>query len=228
MTMSLKSRESWGVAEKWSCGEGNQMSEASHDFSASHWLDVLKTTETADRQWKKAVKSLAAMGLRVVPALIEATGNDHAEVRRGTSQALHKIGPAIIPFLIKALRNDNASVREAAARGLYGFAPKAQTAIPALTDAIQDSDAFVRQWVATALENMARHFGPTLKVAAPGLTALLTDEDFMVREWAAHALGSIGDAAVPVIAALEKALEDENTSVKEAAASALREIQKPR
>jgi len=37
------------------------------------------------------------MGLRVAPALIDATGDDHPEVRRGASQALSKIGPAIIP-----------------------------------------------------------------------------------------------------------------------------------
>lgn len=43
--------------------------------SVSHWLDVLKTTETADRWWKKAVKALASMGLQAVPALIEATGD---------------------------------------------------------------------------------------------------------------------------------------------------------
>lgn len=204
------------------------MRKASPAFSASHWLDVLKTTETADRQWKKAVNSLAEMGLRVVPALIEATGDDHPEVRRGASQALHKIGPAVVPFLIKALKHDNSSVRETAARSLYGLAPKAQTAIPALTDAMQDSDAFVRQWVATALQNMAHHFGPILKVAVPGLTELLKDGDFMVRMWAAHALGSIGDAAVPAIPALEKALDDVDSSVKEAAAMALRDIQKPK
>jgi len=93
---------------------------------------VLKTTETADRKWKKAVNSLAALGLRVVPALIEATGDNHPEVRRGASQALHKIGPAIVPFLIKELKHDNSSVRETAARGLpfgatvpsEGFSPR--------------------------------------------------------------------------------------------------------
>ena len=153
------------------------------------------------------------MGLLAVPALIEATGHDHPEVRRGAGKALHQIGPATIPFLIQALRHDNATVRESAARGLYGFAPKAQKAIPALTDALQDSDAFVRQWVATALQNLAYHFGPILKGAVPGLTDLLKDEDFMVREWAAHALGSIGAAAEFAVPALQEALEDENSSV---------------
>lgn len=139
---------------------------------------------------------------------------------------MHKIGPAIIPFLMKALRHEKATVREAAARGLYGFAPNAQKAISALTNALEDSDVFVRQWVATALENMARHFGPILKVAVPGLADLLKDEDFMVREWAAHALGSIGASADLAIPALKAALEDHEASVKEAVTLAIQEIQK--
>lgn len=185
------------------------MSKASDDLSASDWLELLKTTETADRQWKKAVSALTSLGLKAVPALVEATGDDHPEVRRGASKALHEIGPATVPFLIKGLRHENAAVREAAARGLYGLAPHAQKAIPALTAAAQDSDAFVRQWVATALERLAHQFGPVLKVAVPGLADLLTDEDFMVREWAAHALGSIGAAAEAALPALKLALEDQ-------------------
>jgi HEAT repeat protein len=166
------------------------------------------------------------MGLPVVPALIEATCDDHPEVRRGAGRALQQTGPATIPFLIKALRHDNSLVREKSARLLYGFAPKAQKAIPALTEALKDSDAFVRQWVATALENLASIFGPILKVAVPGLTDLLKDDDFMVREWAAHALGSIGNSAKAAIPALkEAAMRDVEPSVKEAAANALDEIQ---
>lgn len=71
------------------------MSEASDGFSVSHWLEILTTTQTADRQWKEAVKSLTEMGLRAVPVLIEATGDDNPEVRRGASQALHEIGLAM-------------------------------------------------------------------------------------------------------------------------------------
>lgn len=198
----------------------------SNEFPASHWLDVLKSTETADARWKEAVAALTAMGLRTVPALIDATGNEHPEVRRGAAKALHQTGPAIIPFLMKALRHENSLVREAAARGLYGFAPQAQRAIPALNDALKDSDAFVRQWVATALSSMAHHHGPIVKVAVPGLADLLTDEDFMVREWSAHALGFIGPDAVDALPALEAALGDDESSVKEAVADAIRRIKK--
>jgi hypothetical protein len=76
------------------------MGKAGDNFSARHWLEVLRTTETADRRWKRAVRALTAMGLPVVPALIGAMGDDHPEVRRGAGAALHKIGPATIPFLI--------------------------------------------------------------------------------------------------------------------------------
>jgi HEAT repeat protein len=205
------------------------MGKAGGNLSASAWLEALKTTEKADRRWKRAVSALAAMGLPVVPALIGATGDDHPEVRRGAGTALHKIGPAIIPFLMKALRHDNSLVREGAARLLYGFAPKAQQAIPALCEALRDSNAFVRQYVVAALGNLAYHFGPILKVAVPGLTDLLKDDAFVVRQWAAHALGSMGANAKAAIPALQAAaLEDVESTVKEAAASALGRIQKAR
>jgi HEAT repeat protein len=202
------------------------MKQKSGDFPASHWLEVLKTTETADRQWKKAVNALAAMGLRAVPALIKATAHDNIEVSRGASKARHQIGPATLLFLMKALKHENSLVRETAARGLYGFAPKAQKAIPALTEALKDSDAFVRQWVATALGNLAHPFGPVVKVAVPGLADLLKDEDFMVRGWSAYALGFIGPAAEDALPALEAALHDDDSSVKETVADAIQRIKK--
>ena len=202
------------------------MSKTSGDYSASHWLEVLRTTEIADRRWKKAVKSLTEMGLRAVPALIEAEGDDNQTVCIGASKALQQIGPATVPFLIKALRHENPRIREIAARGLYGHAPNAQKAISALTDALQDSDAFVRKWIAVALEALAYHFGPILKVAVPGLSDLLKDEDWAVREWAAHALGSIGTVADAALPALQSALEDEEPVVRQAAAEALSKIQK--
>lgn len=196
----------------------------SSEYPASHWLTVLKSTQTADRRWKKAVTALTSMGLRVTPALIHATGDEHPEVRRGAAQALHKIGPGIIPFLMKALKHENSVVREAAARGLYGLTSEAQVAIPALIDALGDSDPMVRQWVATALQNLANHFGSILKPAVPALTRLLQDADAMVRQWAAHALGAIGAEAYAASSALQTALKDEEPSVREAAAQAIKEI----
>src|SRR5262249_45029987 len=109
--------------------------------TASDWLDALKTAETAGRRWERAVRALTAMGQPVVPALIQAMGDGHPEVRRGAGKALQKIGPAIIPFLIQALRHDNSLVKEKVARLLYGFAPKAQQAIPALCEALRYSES---------------------------------------------------------------------------------------
>jgi HEAT repeat protein len=197
--------------------------------TAGGWLEALRATETAGRRWGRAVSALAAMGLPAVPALIEATGDDHPGVRRGAIAALHQIGPATVPFLVKALRHDKWSVREAAARGLYGLAPQARQAIPALCEALRDADALVRQWAAAALGKVAYTFGPVLKVAVPGLTDLLGDDDSGVREWAARALGSVGAPAKAAIPALEEAAaEDAEPSVREAAAGALGQIRKAR
>lgn len=195
---------------------------------ASQWLEALKKTKTADRQWKQAVGALSAMGLRVVPALIEATGDEHPAVRHGAGKALQSVGPTIVPFMVKALKHDNSLVRVTAAIMLYGFAIDAQIAIPALIDSLHDSDAFVRQWAATALERLAHYFGPIVKLAVPKLAGLMQDQDSVVRVWAAHALCSIGAAANSAVPALERALNDEDSWVREAAAMALQSIQKRR
>ena len=184
-------------------------------------------TETADDRWKEAVAALAGMGLLAVPALIDATGDDHPEVRRGANTALRQIGPAIIPFLVKALRHEKSLVRESAARGLYGFAPQAQKAIPALTDALKDSDASVRQWVADRTREIwPITSGRSSRCPSQDWPDLLNDVDFMVREWSAHALGFIGPAAEDALPALEAALHDDDSSVKEAVADAIRRIKK--
>jgi HEAT repeat protein len=174
------------------------------------------------------VNALTRMGLRIAPVLIDAMGDDHPEVRRGAGHALHKLGPATVPFLIRALKHEKADVRERAARGLYDLAPHAQKAIPALTEALNDTDPFVRQWAVVAVGDLGYHFGPVLKVAVPGLAALLKDEDFTVREWAAMALGSIGAAAHAAIPALREAANGEDEWLKKAAVSSLREIERAR
>ena len=195
--------------------------------AVSYWLRKLRKTETAEPTWKEAVAALVSIGEPAIPALIEAAGDESRSVRTGASTALRKMGPAKLPFLIKALKHENRKVREAAAQGLYGLGPEAAEAIPDLTEALQDTDAFVRQWAATALERIAHSLGPAVSIAVPGLIDLLREGDYMVREWAAHALGSIGSSAEAAIPSLTEALLDDVPSVRDAASDALDKIQGP-
>jgi hypothetical protein len=38
------------------------LSKSADSFSASYWLEVLKTTQPTDRNWKKAVSAVTKMG----------------------------------------------------------------------------------------------------------------------------------------------------------------------
>lgn len=203
----------------------NKESLPSEGQTAAYWINELRRTEWASDSWKEAVQALVNLGPRVIPALIEAIGDENRSVRTGVAVALKEFGPARLAFLIKALRHDNNLVREGAAQALYGLGPEAAEAIPDLTEALQDADAFVRQWAATALEHIAHFLGPAVGVAVPGLIDLLKDEDYMVRAWAAHALGSIGGSAEAAIPALTGALIDEVPEVREAASKAIDRIE---
>lgn len=58
----------------------------------------------------------------------------------------------------------------------------------------------------------------------PALTQLLGDPHAAVRRNAAEALGNIGAAAKPALVALQKAADDADPSVQDAAAEAINQI----
>ena len=82
-----------------------------------------------------------------------------------------------------------AGVRQAAAVALGGIGPEAKTAVPALTDLLNDKERAVRHAAASALGNV----GPEAKTAIPALTELLKEQG-VIRETAAEALTKIHKA----------------------------------
>ena len=82
----------------------------------------------------------------------------------------------------------------------------------------EDKDPNMRYWAAESLGK----FGPEAQAAVPDLIAALKDESKMVRMGAAYALGEIGSTdAVP---ALQEAAKDSETEVRDAAATATKQI----
>jgi HEAT repeat protein len=101
---------------------------------------------------------------------------------------LGRQGKRPVPALVQALREERrVAVRKMAALVLGDLAPHAQEALPALIDALRDSDEGLRRRAAVALGR----FGGAAVSALPALRLSLSDPDEGVRSFAASALALI-------------------------------------
>ncbi len=136
--------------------------------------------------------------------------------------------------LLKDLKSANPSTRAMAAMALGKMGPSAKLAVPVLAEAVVDRDLNVRYYAAEALESV----GPGAKAAVPALIKAL--DTFPggspplegpqryyadTRSVAAEALGAIGPGARQAVPALRKALKDQDSSVRTAAAKALKRVE---
>jgi HEAT repeat protein len=88
---------------------------------------------------------------------------------------------------IQALKDPDPNVRYTAASTLQKYGPKAQEAVPALTEALGDSDTNVRMRAAYALGAI----GAPAAGAVPALTKAQRDREKLVREAATSALKQV-------------------------------------
>lgn len=131
-----------------------------------------------------------------------------------------------ISALLEALNDDDVRFRVRAASALIRFLPRdrdrVKEAVPALIQTLHLTRQVDR--VQSTINALAE-FGPYAKPAVPTLIEFLRHEDFIVRYLTARALGRLGPTAHEAIPALTaRALEDRNTSVRNAAADALRRV----
>jgi HEAT repeat protein len=126
--------------------------------------------------------------------------------------------------LMKELKSREVKTRIAAAEelGHIGQIKKslAEPAVPALIDALRDSDTGVRKAAAEALGKV----DPDVKVAVPALTNALKDKASPVRQSAASALGQIGPDAKDAVPALRELQKDSDRAVSRAAGMAIQRI----
>ncbi|MBI2094809.1 MAG: HEAT repeat domain-containing protein, partial [Candidatus Omnitrophica bacterium] len=125
--------------------------------------------------------------------------------------------PYTVQGLMRFSKRANGFVTAIMPLFIWPMGPAAQSAIPALTDALGDKDSLVRRHAARALGIIA----PPAQSAVPELTGALEDKDSLVREYAARALGVIGPSAQSAIPALTNALGDKSPSVYKQAVLAL-------
>jgi len=95
-----------------------------------------------------------------LPALMKALGDNDADVRAWSAQAIGEIGPVAaeaVPALIALLRNPDVGSRNSAAIALRKIGPEAKAALPALREALSDPNEQVRRFAAIAIENIEGH-----------------------------------------------------------------------
>jgi HEAT repeat protein len=197
--------------------------EARHDPpGAIHGCPVIPEGAPFEEVWVDAMLSPDGVVRQLwgVPGLVQALGDEDADVRQGAASALGQIGPEAaqaVPALIEALGDQDEDVRERAASALGQIGAEA---VAALIEALGDEDADVRQGAALALGQI----GAEAARAVPALIQALGDEDADVRRGAALGLAGIGPEAARAVPALIEALGDEDADVRQGAALALGQI----
>jgi HEAT repeat protein len=163
------------------------------------WIQLRKSRDTARLKDQDPAVRVAAIrdapGEVGVDLLIEALGDEDADVRLVTALELRRRGPEAAKAteaLIEALADRHPGVRREAAEALCWIGPKSG---PALYDALKDPNPRVRAGAALALGDIGNHMGGKrarprgeAKIIEPILKELLQDEDEEVRKNAAHTL----------------------------------------
>ncbi|HMF17130.1 MAG TPA: HEAT repeat domain-containing protein, partial [Gemmataceae bacterium] len=157
------------------------------------------------------------------PILIKALADKNDSIRRKAAYTLGRIAPKpekVVGELIKALGDKNEDVRQAAVEAVSKMG---QPAVPALIEALENTDHVVRNHAAQALGEI----GADAKAAIPGLKKLMLAEDAAEKgtlNLAADALGKIGKDA---IGALNDALKDNRENVRVVSLAALGRVGAP-
>ncbi|MFH1418321.1 MAG: HEAT repeat domain-containing protein [Planctomycetota bacterium] len=171
-----------------------------------------------DATW--ALGQIGPDAIAAVPTLIEALSADNLELRKGVTDALHKIAPrsdivtdALVSNWTTELKSLDDRERAEAVVALGHIGARAAAAVPDLMNLIEDPTSGAAQ----ALGRM----GPAAAEAVPALTDALQHSEPHVRQLAADALGRIGPPARSAVPALVRSLDDENAEVRWRAATAV-------
>lgn len=165
-------------------------------LSVPDLIAALNAPDERTRWWASWILGeIGTAAEAAVPELIVTVLADADEATRNhAAKALGKIGvpEGIISLAMLATKADNGSVSDAAASALIEIGT---AAVPALIDAISDTDAGVRE----KATRIVGEIWPPAEAAVPVLIAALADTDDDVRANAAEALRQVGLPAVPAL-----------------------------
>jgi HEAT repeat protein len=128
-----------------------------------------------------------------------------------------RYAPAV-PRLTELVRQADPGTRYLAAKALGQIGDEAESAVPALLEALRADDMFLRAGITGALIQIGYP-------AVPGLTRALFDPSNAVKRAACKALGKIGSERS--VQALIFSLNDRNAGVRKFAREALTRIDSP-
>jgi len=153
---------------------------------------------------------------------------DNAKERRHAARELASRGSKAreaVPALKEALKDPDKRVRYNAAKSLSRVGSDARQATGALIDALKDSHPGTRYYAAKTLAKLKLK-GEDGQDAVPGLIGTLKDSNPRTRYYAAKCLKDIGPEAKQATAALMEASRDANKDVRQAAAGALKKLER--
>lgn len=199
---------------------------------------------------------LAEAGVSGEPAVRAALKHGDSYVRLHAALALWRIkqnSAETVPVFVEGLRHSDPGVRSFAATAI-AMGPHTDAVVGPLTEALTDSNAFVRLHAAETLFTYPGHEAAATAVlvahlsekeanirwlatfimgeilpesdsVVPALTKALKDDDHRIRAGAAFALGGLGSMAAPALPELKKLTKDEKPDVRKAAEEAARDIE---
>jgi len=163
---------------------------------------------------------------QAIPTLVRSATSTNSDVRAFALYTLGRMAlePELVdPVLIRGLHDPDRDVRSQAAYGLSSLAfmgGDAKPAVPALIEALQDSDPGVRGGAALALG----HIHSETSTVVPALIKSLHDGEVFVRAQAAAALGKFGTYGKPAVGPLVELLGETTQDARNAVSKALRAI----
>ena len=185
------------------------------------WLDDLQSRTPKDVE--QATAELEQRGTAALP-ILRRTLQDAAATPARRKAALK--GAAIlgaraaeaIPDVAQILQEPDYAPEAALALSFMGSA-----AVPPLRDAIQADDPIVRREAVRAMGKLRERASIDPQLVIPILLNAVDDPDASVRNVAVTYLGIVRDSPDKEVAGLIRALADENSDVRQAAAVALSE-----
>jgi HEAT repeat protein len=170
-----------------------------------------------------AMEALASIGSEAhaaIPALLDVSGRRAGSIVSSghIEHALRQIGPPTeteLPAILESLRHTNADVRRLAMDCLCRARVDTRSTLSALTEALRDQDAYLREHAPRALYNAG---GRDANVVLPLILPLFDDPLQQVRAAAINVCSWFGPEARDALPALLKALDDPDPWVRRLAA----------